>query len=62
MTFQMYAYADDLALVYASRDWKAMEDSLGHWFLTGGPQHPNRLGHRRLRTLIIVGCKSNEVE
>ena len=28
MTFQKYAYADDLALLHASRDWKAMEDTL----------------------------------
>ena len=28
MTFQKYAYADDLALLYASRDWKAVEDIL----------------------------------
>ena len=28
MTSQKYAYADDLALLYASRDWKAMEDNL----------------------------------
>ena len=28
MTSQMYAYADDLALLYASRDWKAVEDTL----------------------------------
>ena len=27
MTSQKYAYADDLALVYASRDWKAVEDT-----------------------------------
>ena len=29
MTSQKYAYADDLALLYASRDWKAVEDTLG---------------------------------
>ena len=28
MTFQKYAYANDLALLYASRDWKAVEDTL----------------------------------
>ena len=28
MTSQKYAYADDLALLYASRDWKAVEDTL----------------------------------
>ena len=28
VTSQKYAYADDLALVYASRDWKAVEDTL----------------------------------
>ena len=28
MTSQMYAYADELALLYASRDWKAVEDTL----------------------------------
>ena len=28
MTTQKYAYADDLALLYASRDWKAVEDTL----------------------------------
>ena len=28
MTSQKYAYADDLALLHASRDWKAVEDSL----------------------------------
>ena len=28
MTSQKYAYADDLALVYASRDWKAVEDTV----------------------------------
>ena len=28
MTSQKYAYADDLALLYASRDWKAVEDIL----------------------------------
>ena len=28
MTSQMYAYADDLALLYATRDWKAVEDTL----------------------------------
>ena len=28
MTSQKYAYAVDLALVYASRDWKAVEDTL----------------------------------
>ena len=27
MTSQKYAYADDLALLYASRDWKAVEDT-----------------------------------
>ena len=30
MTSQKYAYADDLALLYASRDWKAAEDTLRH--------------------------------
>ena len=28
MTSQKYAYADDLALLYASQDWKAVEDTL----------------------------------
>ena len=28
MTSQKYAYADDLALLYGSRDWKAVEDTL----------------------------------
>ena len=28
MTSQKYAYADDLALLYASRGWKAVEDTL----------------------------------
>ena len=28
MTCQKYAYADNLALLYASRDWKAVEDTL----------------------------------
>ena len=28
MTSQKYAYADDLALLYASREWKAVEDTL----------------------------------
>ena len=28
MTSQKYAYVDDLALLYASRDWKAVEDTL----------------------------------
>ena len=28
MTSQKYAYADDLALLYASRNWKAKEDTL----------------------------------
>ena len=28
ITSQKYAYADDLALLYASRDWKAVEDTL----------------------------------
>ena len=28
MTSQKYAYADDLALLYASEDWKALEDTL----------------------------------
>ena len=28
MAFQKYAYADDLALLYASQDWKALEDTL----------------------------------
>ena len=28
LTCQKYAYADDLALLYASRDWKAVEDNL----------------------------------
>ena len=28
MTSQKYAYADNLALLYASRDWKAVEDTL----------------------------------
>ena len=28
MTSQQYTYADDLALLYASRDWKAVEDTL----------------------------------
>ena len=28
MVSQKYAYADDLALLYASRDWKAVEDTL----------------------------------
>ena len=26
---------------------------LNHWFSTGGPQHVSRMGHRRLRTLIM---------
>ena len=29
MTSQKYAYADDLGLLYAFRDWKAVEDTLG---------------------------------
>ena len=28
MTSQKYAYADDLALLYASGDWQAVEDTL----------------------------------
>ena len=28
MTSQKYAYADDLALLYSSQDWKAVEDTL----------------------------------
>ena len=28
MTSQKYTYADDLALLYASRNWKAKEDTL----------------------------------
>ena len=28
MTSQKYAYADDLALLYASRDWKVVENTL----------------------------------
>ena len=28
MTYQKHAYADNLALLYASRDWKAVEDTL----------------------------------
>ena len=28
MTFQKYTYADDLALLYVSRDWKAVKDTL----------------------------------
>ena len=28
MTSEKYAYADDLALLYASRDWKAVEETL----------------------------------
>ena len=28
MTSQKYAYADDLALLYASRNWKAVEGTL----------------------------------
>ena len=28
MTSQKYAYADDLAMLYTSRDWKAVEDAL----------------------------------
>ena len=28
MTSKKYAYADDLALLHASRDWKAVEDTL----------------------------------
>ena len=28
MTFQKYACADDLAMLYASRDWKAMKETL----------------------------------
>ena len=28
MTSQKYTYVDDLALLYASRDWKAVEDTL----------------------------------
>ena len=28
MTSQKYAYTDDLALLYASQDWKAVEDTL----------------------------------
>ena len=28
MTSQKYAHADDLALLYAFRDWKAVEDTL----------------------------------
>ena len=28
MTSHKYSYADDLALLYASRDWKAVDDTL----------------------------------
>ena len=28
MTSQNYAYADEFALLYASRDWKAVEDNI----------------------------------
>ena len=28
MTFQKYAYADDLVSLYASRNWKVVEDTL----------------------------------
>ena len=28
MTSQKYVYADDLALLYASRNWKTVEDTL----------------------------------
>ena len=28
MTYQKYAYADDLALLYSSRDWKAVDNTL----------------------------------
>ena len=28
MTSQKYAYADDLALLYASQDWEAVEDTI----------------------------------
>ena len=34
MTSQKYAYADDLALLYASRDWKAVEDTLSQDMIT----------------------------
>ena len=33
-TSQKYAYADDLALLYASRDWKAVEDTLSENMIT----------------------------
>ena len=34
MTSQKYACADDLALLYASRDWKAVEDTLSQGMTT----------------------------
>ena len=34
LTSQKYAYADDLALLYASRDWKAVEDTLSQGMTT----------------------------
>ena len=34
MTSQKYAYADDLALLYATRDWKAVEDTLSQGMTT----------------------------
>ena len=33
-TSQKYGYADDLALLYASRDWKAVEDTLSQGMTT----------------------------
>ena len=46
MTSQKYAYADDLALLYASRNWMAVEDTLSQDMTT--LQLISRLGRRKL--------------
>ena len=52
MTSQKYAYADDLALLYASRDWKAVEDTLSQDMTTlSAYLHTWRLKLRNTKTV-----------
>ena len=52
MASQKYGYADDLALLYASRDWKAVEETLGRNMTTlSGYLHTWRLKLSNAKTV-----------
>ena len=52
MTSQKYTYADDLALLHASRDWKAVEDTLSQYMITFSAYLQNwRLKIRNTKTV-----------